>query len=152
MENQSKTASAIMERVKKEEERQMKFGEHESTYHSCIINLVIGTLYCAKENFEVGIDRIIESLKPIEKNLCSDTWFYTKRCFLALAAKLSKLMCVINDNTLRDILNILKNLIMKKNHFSHFETSFFTPSRFLHQSSNNIRKPDHAFHRLFHLA
>mmetsp|Transcript_644 Transcript_644/g.1316 ORF Transcript_644/g.1316 Transcript_644/m.1316 type:complete len:471 (-) Transcript_644:2029-3441(-) len=120
--------------------------------HSCIINLVIGTLYCAKENFEVGIDRIIESLKPIEKNLCSDTWFYTKRCFLALAAKLSKLMCVINDNTLRDILNILKNLIMKKNHFSHFETSFFTPSRFLHQSSNNIRKPDHAFHRLFHLA
>ncbi len=113
VENQSKTASAIMERVKKEEERQMKSGGREQLYHSCIINLVIGTLYCAKQNFEIGIERIIECLKPIEKNLCSDTWFYTKRCFLALAAKLSKLMCVINDTTLREILNILHDIETK---------------------------------------
>ena len=33
-------------------------------YHLCIINLVIGTLYCTKGNFEFGISRIIKSLEP----------------------------------------------------------------------------------------
>jgi alkyl hydroperoxide reductase subunit AhpF len=41
-------------------------------------NLVIGTLYCEKGNFEFGIDRICKSLEPLEQNLCPDTWFYAK--------------------------------------------------------------------------
>ena len=36
-------------------------------------------------NFEFGISRIIKSLEPYEKKLGTDTWFYAKRCFLALA-------------------------------------------------------------------
>ncbi len=43
-------------------------------FHLCIVNLVIGTLYCAKGNFEFGISRIIKSLEPYNKKLETDTW------------------------------------------------------------------------------
>lgn len=29
--------------------------EEKNYYHLCIVNLVIGTLYCAKNNYEFGI-------------------------------------------------------------------------------------------------
>lgn len=44
------------------------------SFHLCIVNLVIGTLYCAKGNFEFGISRIIKSLEPYDKKLGTDTW------------------------------------------------------------------------------
>jgi len=31
-------------------------------FHLCIINLVIGTLYCSKGNYEFGVSRVIKSL------------------------------------------------------------------------------------------
>jgi hypothetical protein len=53
-------------------------------YHLCIVNLVIGTLYCSKLNFEFGISRIIKSLEPIQKKvqtiLCSDQYRYLALC------------------------------------------------------------------------
>ena len=30
-------------------------------FHLCIINLVIGTLYCAKGNFDFGVGRLIKA-------------------------------------------------------------------------------------------
>jgi len=38
-------------------------------FHHCIINLVIGTLYCSKNNFEFGITRVIKSLDPPSKKV-----------------------------------------------------------------------------------
>lgn len=55
------------------------------SYHLCIVNLVIGTLYCAKGNFEFGISRIIKSLEPYNKKVCSHTAFAAWR-FVALFA------------------------------------------------------------------
>ncbi len=43
-------------------------------FHLCIINMVIGTLYCAKGNYEFGISRIIKSFEP-DKTLSADTWY-----------------------------------------------------------------------------
>ena len=39
-------------------------------YHLCIVNLVIGTLYCAKGNYEFGIGRIMKSLEPYQRKVC----------------------------------------------------------------------------------
>jgi hypothetical protein len=36
-------------------------------FHLCIVNLVIGTLYCAKGNYEFGVSRIMKSLEPYNK-------------------------------------------------------------------------------------
>jgi tetratricopeptide repeat protein 30 len=48
------------------------------------VNLVIGTLYCAKGNYTFGVSRIVKSLEPFQKKLGTDTWFYAKRCFSEL--------------------------------------------------------------------
>lgn len=62
------------------------------SFHFCIVNLVIGTLYCVKGNYEFGIARIIKSMEPESKKLETDTWFYAKRCFLALFEGVAKHM------------------------------------------------------------
>lgn len=38
-------------------------------YHLCIVNLVIGTLYCSKNNYDFGVGRIVKSLEPIQKKV-----------------------------------------------------------------------------------
>merc|ERR1719409_1360730 len=92
-----------MRQVEKEEDKL----EPSPAYHLCIINLVIGTLYCAKGNFEFGIGRVIKSLEPYPKKLGTDTWFYAKRTFLALAETLAKHMIMLKDATFHEILSFL---------------------------------------------
>jgi len=52
---------------------------NKQVFHLCIVNLVIGTLYCSKANYEFGVSRIIKSLEPYNRKLGTDTWFYAKR-------------------------------------------------------------------------
>jgi tetratricopeptide repeat protein 30 len=114
MTGQNESAEAIMKTVEKNEEQQQLVLEMDDnskpTYHTCLVNLVIGTLYCEKGNFEFGIDRICQSLEPLEQNLCPDTWFYAKHCLLALAGKVSKLMCVMEDDMFRDVVGFLNDV------------------------------------------
>ena len=72
--------------------------------HLCIINLVIGTLYCAKGNFPFGIVRVMKSMEPLAQKLETDTWFYVKRCFLALVEGLAKHMIAL---PVSDLLSLL---------------------------------------------
>lgn len=71
------------------------------------MNLVIGTLYCAKGNFEFGITRVIKSLEPYDRKLSTDTWHYAKRCLLALAETLAKRMLLLRDALMHEILDFL---------------------------------------------
>ena len=104
MTSQNEEAEELMRRVEREEER----GDPtKQAFHLCIINLVIGTLYCAKGNFEFGIGRVIKSLEPYPKKLGTDTWFYAKRTFLALAETLAKHMIMLKDGTYAEILAFL---------------------------------------------
>merc|ERR1711977_606153 len=82
-----------------------KVADDKPVYHLCIINLVIGTLYCTKGNFEFGISRLIKSLEPYDRKIGVDTWFYTKRCFLALGEPLGKNMILLKDEAFDDIIN-----------------------------------------------
>jgi len=43
-------------------------------FHSCIMNMVIGTLYCVKKNYDFGISRIVKSLEECKTKLGPDTW------------------------------------------------------------------------------
>jgi hypothetical protein len=79
--------------------------------HSCIVNLVIGTLYCAKQNYEFGISRVMKALEPLEQKLEADTWFYTKRCLLALVDGLAKHMICLNDGSFDDVIEFLDKAI-----------------------------------------
>eukprot|EP00762_Andalucia_godoyi_P000826 ANDGO_03860.mRNA.1 Tetratricopeptide repeat protein 30 homolog len=128
MTSQNELAEELMRSIEREEER-VTFGSgkaggsnspatspgspggppanQQSVLHLCIVNLVIGTLYCAKGNFEFGISRIIKSLEPYQQKLMVDTWFYAKRCFLALAEQLAKHMLSLKDASFTEILGFL---------------------------------------------
>jgi tetratricopeptide repeat protein 30 len=82
-------------------------------FHLCIVNLVIGTLYCSKGNFEFGISRVIKSLEPFDKKLGTDTWFYAKRCFVGLAESLAKGTVFVKDATMDEVLDFLDAVLEK---------------------------------------
>lgn len=111
MTNQNEAAEEIMKLIETEEEEDLllpsKTKNHKKMFHSCIVNLVIGTLYCEKGNFEFGISRVCKSLEPYKKKLGTDTWFYTKRCLLALAENISKHLICISNDTLKDVILFL---------------------------------------------
>jgi len=73
-----------MRKLEKQEEDLAIDDPERKVFHLCIVNLVIGTLYCAKGNFQFGVSRVIKSLEPYHKRLGWETWTYAKRCFLAL--------------------------------------------------------------------
>jgi len=96
-----------MKCVEKEEERIAIEEPTRMTYHLCIVNLVIGTLYCSKGNYTFGVSRIVKSLEPYNKKLGTDTWFYAKRCLLSLIETLAKHMMVLPDASFNEVLNFL---------------------------------------------
>jgi len=69
MVNLNEEAEEIMRRLEREEEKSQYDEPDKPVYHLCIVNLVIGTLYCAKGNYEFGIQRIIKSLEPYNKKV-----------------------------------------------------------------------------------
>merc|ERR1712025_905853 len=108
MTSQNEEAEELMRKIEKEEERLAYTEPERLCYHLCIVNLVIGTLYCAKGNFEFGISRIIKSLEPYDKKLGPDTWYYSKRCFLALAENMAKHMHMLKDTSVHEIISFLE--------------------------------------------
>jgi tetratricopeptide repeat protein 30 len=69
MTSQNEEAEDMMRRIEKEEEKVAFEDSNKRTYHLCIVNLVIGTLYCSKGNYEFGITRIMKSLEPFTKKV-----------------------------------------------------------------------------------
>ncbi|EDO29767.1 predicted protein, partial [Nematostella vectensis] len=65
-------AEELMRKIEKEEEQVAYDDPEKKIYHLCIVNLVIGTLYCAKGNYEFGISRIMKSLEPYNKKALMD--------------------------------------------------------------------------------
>jgi tetratricopeptide repeat protein 30 len=77
------------------------------SYHLCIVNLVIGTLYVAKGGVTFGIKRVIKSLDPYDKTLSIDTWYHVKRCFLALLDACAKHLLIRDDDLVIQVLTCL---------------------------------------------
>lgn len=64
MTSQNADAEELMKYVEKQEDVIALEEPNKQVFHLCIVNLVIGTLYCAKGNFVFGISRIVKSLEP----------------------------------------------------------------------------------------
>ncbi|KAI3360064.1 hypothetical protein L3Q82_013860 [Scortum barcoo] len=67
MTSQNEEAEELMRKIEKEEEQISYDDPDKKVFHLCIVNLVIGTLYCAKGNYDFGISRVIKSLEPYNK-------------------------------------------------------------------------------------
>ncbi|XP_073425699.1 intraflagellar transport protein 70A isoform X2 [Dendrobates tinctorius] len=109
MTSQNDLAEEFMRKIEKEEEQIAYDYPEKKIYHLCIVNLVIGTLYCAKGNYEFGISRVIKSLEPYNKKLGTDTWYYAKRCFLSLLENMSKHMIMLQDSVIYEAIQFLEH-------------------------------------------
>ncbi|KYQ55814.1 Tetratricopeptide repeat protein 30A [Trachymyrmex zeteki] len=109
MTSQNAEAEELMKKIEKEEEAVSFEDQDRKLFHLCIVNLVIGTLYCSKGNYEFGISRVMKSLEPYNKKLGTDTWFYAKRCFLSLVEQLAKQLVVLKDSTLQECIQFLEH-------------------------------------------
>ncbi|XP_074552833.1 intraflagellar transport protein 70A isoform X2 [Halichoeres trimaculatus] len=109
MTSQNEEAEELMRKIEKEEEQISYDDPEKKVFHLCIVNLVIGTLYCAKGNYDFGISRVIKSLEPYNKKLGTDTWFYAKRCFLSLLENMSKHMVMLRDAVVQECIQFLEH-------------------------------------------
>lgn len=109
MTSQNEEAEELMRKIEKEEEQVAYEDPEKKIYHLCIVNLVIGTLYCSKGNYEFGISRVIKSLEPYSKKLGTDTWFYAKRCFLSLIENLAKHMITVRNSVINECIQFLEH-------------------------------------------
>ncbi|KAB5554254.1 hypothetical protein PHYPO_G00048230 [Pangasianodon hypophthalmus] len=109
MTSQNEEAEELMRKIEKEEEQISYNDPDKKVFHLCIVNLVIGTLYCAKGNYDFGISRVIKSLEPYNKKLGTDTWFYIKRCFLSLLENMAKHMIMLRDAVVQDCIQFLEH-------------------------------------------
>ncbi|KAM4028232.1 intraflagellar transport protein 70A isoform 2-T2 [Anomaloglossus baeobatrachus] len=109
MTSQNDLAEEFMRKIEKEEEQIAYDYPDKKIYHLCIVNLVIGTLYCAKGNYEFGISRVIKSLEPYNKKARTDTWYYAKRCFLSLLENMSKHMIMLQDTVIYECIQFLEH-------------------------------------------
>uniref|UniRef100_A0A667XGE0 Tetratricopeptide repeat protein 30 n=1 Tax=Myripristis murdjan TaxID=586833 RepID=A0A667XGE0_9TELE len=112
MTSQNEEAEELMRKIEKEEEQISYDDPDKKVFHLCIVNLVIGTLYCAKGNYEFGISRVIKSLEPYNKKLGTDTWFYAKRCFLSLLENMAKHMIMLRDAVVLECIQFLEHCEM----------------------------------------
>ncbi|XP_036900277.1 tetratricopeptide repeat protein 30B [Sturnira hondurensis] len=109
MTSQNEEAEELMRKIEKEEDQLSYDDPDKKTYHLCIVNLVIGTLYCAKGNYDFGISRVIKSLEPYNKKLGTDTWYYAKRCFLSLLENMSKHTIMLRDSVIQECVRFLEH-------------------------------------------
>ncbi|EPZ31340.1 hypothetical protein O9G_000985 [Rozella allomycis CSF55] len=142
-------AEEIMKIIEKEEEKITSQSPDKRIYHLCIVNLVIGTLYCTKGNFEFGITRIIKAMEPYNRKLGTETWMYAKRCIMSLLLTLSKQMMIIKESTWHEIIDFLeaaelygKNIVTVVDPLMQNETwdEEKEETRFISQESRIIKK------------
>ncbi|EQC42807.1 hypothetical protein SDRG_00528 [Saprolegnia diclina VS20] len=107
MNTDNEKAEELLRSIEREEEEESARDPEKRLFHLCIVNLVIGTLYCSKNNYDFGICRVMKSMEPYHRKLGTDTWYYAKRCFMGLALTLAKHMTTIRDSTMADILDFL---------------------------------------------
>jgi len=117
--------------------------------HLSIINLVIGTLYCLKENYDFGVSTICKSLKPCKQRLSAETWHYCKTCLLALLDKLSKHMVTVTDETTSEITKMLDSVDRHGRNLSFSPQEYsYVPSSCNSTIAVEARKLKHSFLRL----
>ncbi|KAF7639703.1 hypothetical protein Mgra_00000624 [Meloidogyne graminicola] len=100
MTNSNEEAEEIMKKVEREENANID----KKSFHLSII-IIIGTLYCAKSNYEFGISRIVRALEPCERKLGVDTWFYS---LASMMENIAKCVIVIRDDVLIECLQFLE--------------------------------------------
>ncbi|KAI3388147.1 hypothetical protein SNEBB_002942 [Seison nebaliae] len=135
---QNQAAEDLLKLVEEQEDVIFNNNPNKKLFHFCIMNLGIGTLYCSRGNYEFGISRVIKSLQPFDKKLGYDTWFYAKKCFLALFLAMSLHVVTVRDTILSDIMNFLMNCEEYGRGVVAFLPNMLKDGQTRHRGQNNV--------------
>ncbi|GFH60393.1 hypothetical protein CTEN210_16869 [Chaetoceros tenuissimus] len=108
--DQNEDAENIIKRIDDEESSSKVKDKKDDTHHSCIINLVLASLYCEKGNYEFGIERLCKSLHPFQTKLGADTWYYAKRLLLSLLKKVAFFQEYLTKSLTQNIYDLLDEI------------------------------------------
>ncbi|XP_065221761.1 intraflagellar transport protein 70A [Planococcus citri] len=133
---QNDDAEELMRKLEKEEDRLIYEDPNRKVFHLCIVNLVIGTLYCAKGNYEFGISRIIRSLEPYDKKLGMDTWFYAKRCILSWLENMARHLLFPTDTFNHDVMKFLDHCALHGIQVKAYQEQPLQDTRFKHHKNS----------------
>lgn len=67
-------AEKLIQKIQEQEILLVESHKGMKVFHSSIMSLVIGTLYCTKYNYQFGIDRMFQALLDYDTKLGPDTW------------------------------------------------------------------------------
>ncbi|KAG9391653.1 Tetratricopeptide repeat [Carpediemonas membranifera] len=104
---QNADAEELMRAIDAEERAAMERSDAKPYFHLTIVNLVIGTLYCVKNNMAFGVERVLKAMDPPDQKISADTWLHVKLPILALIDELSKNITSITSRLLDDIIDFL---------------------------------------------
>ncbi|XP_055346000.1 tetratricopeptide repeat protein 30A-like isoform X1 [Paramacrobiotus metropolitanus] len=113
--SRNEEAEDILRRVEEAEERNKRSpvpdgaSAVESSSSLCLINLVVGTLYCSKGNYQFGISRILRSFEPsVAQKLDKESWSYAKPVILAALHKISQHEFNIEPGVIQECIEFLR--------------------------------------------
>lgn len=105
---QNGAAEDLIKKIQRAEELRGNLSERNR--HSQIINLVVGTLYCSKSNYEFGLSRVFQALDDGSRTrLCANTWYHVKRCILGLLTAMSRQEVILAHAVLNEVLHFLRS-------------------------------------------
>jgi hypothetical protein len=76
----------------------------------------------------------MKSLEPYQKKLGTDTWHYTKRCFLALFEMMAKHIILMKDSFIAEIFQFLSHC--ESELFPYLNSIKIIPKEFLNNHFN----------------
>jgi len=117
MDSKNKDGEILMAEIQKAEEKAEGYGPSKTPiFHLAVVNLVIGTLYCSRKNYQFGMERIMRTFDNCKKKLGTATWTYAKRCVLSLLESMANHMLekgsmgVYSDKFMKEILQFLETI------------------------------------------
>ncbi len=108
---QNAKAEALIRKVETTEQKQRaRNPEAGHRSHASVVNLVIGSLYCSKGNFDFGLSLMMKSMRPLASKLAADSWYYFKRSLLALIERLVRKRIAMENKLYDSLLNFLDDV------------------------------------------
>ena len=114
LESRNDEAEILMRKLDDEERIIFEGNSKAQCFHLTTVEMAIGTLYCARGNFEFGISRVLKSMFPLERRLGLKTWTIAIRALMGLAAASVKGYTIVRDSIWQEAHDFIDAVMLSK--------------------------------------
>lgn len=100
--DQNRRAESLISEIYSQESR-----NNTGHLHSTIVNLLVGYVYCTRQDFGFGLDRVLEAVED-DINITAETWSICKEIFMRVVNRAGCGLCpIIPDEIIHRTVNFL---------------------------------------------